>query len=431
MKQSSLKEQGQWIPHLSSVPVTFQERQERLAQDWQTQEVKRIERVKYDAWALFDETIANLSAKDMTSDYRQYATLTEDDAITARAVHAGNHTRVEDYNQMRDKGIIVMDLFEAMKQYPDLVFDNLFTAIPDDQDKVSRYHVSHLNGGIFIYVPKDVQVTLPIENVLLQDSRYKQAFNKHVLMVCDTNSQVNYLERLESIGDQTNSATVFVEVIAKEGANVKYIAVDALTEQTTAMIKRYGVTEKHARLNWSIAAMNSGSTILDSYTYLKGEGSESQVNIICIATGKQEQAINTQITNKGWHSVGHIFQHGVILDEARLTFNGIGHILKNAKQADAQQESRCMVLSDHARGDANPILFIDEFEVTAGHAASIGQLEEEQLYYLMSRGLNKDEAEYLLIRGFLGQVIMTMPTKQVREQMVAIIDNKLAQLRHH
>ena len=108
--------------------------------------------------------------------------------------------------------------------------------------------------------------------------------------------------------------------------------------------------------------------------------------------------------------------------------NGIGLIEKNAKHADAQQESRVMMLSDEARGDANPILLIEEFEVTAGHAASAGQLDEQQLYYLMSRGLPRQEAEYLVVRGFLGSVIQEMPSQLVRDQMVAIIDRKLASL---
>ena len=96
--------------------------------------------------------------------------------------------------------------------------------------------------------------------------------------------------------------------------------------------------------------------------------------------------------------------------------------------SNAQQESRVMMLSDEARGDANPILLIEEFEVTAGHAASAGQLDEQQLYYLMSRGLPRQEAEFLVVRGFLGSVIQEMPSQLVRDQMVAIIDRKLASL---
>jgi len=108
-----------------------------------------------------------------------------------------------------------------------------------------------------------------------------------------------------------------------------------------------------------------------------------------------------------------------------LTFNGIGHILKGAKGADAQQESRVLMLSDQARGDANPILLIDEHEVTAGHAASVGRVDPEEMYYLMSRGLRKEDAERLVIRGFLGSVLTAIPVKAVQQELVEVIEGKL------
>ena len=131
------------------------------------------------------------------------------------------------------------------------------------------------------------------------------------------------------------------------------------------------------------------------------------------------------MTNYGQHTVGHILQHGVILERGTLTFNGIGHILKGAKGADAQQESRVLMLSDQARADANPILLIDENEVTAGHAASIGQVDPEDMYYLMSRGLDQETAERLVIRGFLGAVIAEIPISSVRQEIIKVLDEKL------
>ena len=114
------------------------------------------------------------------------------------------------------------------------------------------------------------------------------------------------------------------------------------------------------------------------------------------------------------------------MKKATLTFNGIGHIIKGAKGADAQQESRVLMLSDQARSDANPILLIDENDVTAGHAASIGQVDPEDMYYLMSRGLDKATAERLVVRGFLGSVIVEIPVKEVRDEMIATIEEKLS-----
>ena len=122
---------------------------------------------------------------------------------------------------------------------------------------------------------------------------------------------------------------------------------------------------------------------------------------------------------------GHILQHGVILAKSSLIFNGIGHIIHGAKGADAQQESRVLMLSTKARGDANPILLIDDNDVSAGHAASVGRVNEEQLYYLMSRGLPKKLAERLVIRGFLGPSLTAVPSISVRKRLSDMIEEKL------
>ncbi|MFC2732703.1 MAG: SufD family Fe-S cluster assembly protein, partial [Streptococcus mutans] len=154
-------------------------------------------------------------------------------------------------------------------------------------------------------------------------------------------------------------------------------------------------------------------------------GSHAELKVVAASSGRQIQGIDTRVTNYGNNSIGHILQHGVILERGTLTFNGIGHIIKGAKGADAQQESRVLMLSDKARSDANPILLIDENEVTAGHAASIGQVDPEDMYYLMSRGIDKETAERLVIRGFLGTVITEIPVKAVRDEMIAVLDEKL------
>jgi Fe-S cluster assembly protein SufD len=115
----------------------------------------------------------------------------------------------------------------------------------------------------------------------------------------------------------------------------------------------------------------------------------------------------------------------VILEKAALIFNGIGHIVKGARGADAQQENRVLMLSRTAHGYANPILLIDENDVKAGHAASVGRVDASQMYYLMSRGLTKDVAQRLVIRGFLGAVLTAIPLPTVQQELIDTIERKL------
>ena len=236
------------------------------------------------------------------------------------------------------------------------------------------------------------------------------------------------MERLETYGEGAVPATanITVEVIAQAGAQIKFSAIDRLGQNVTAYISRRGKLDNDAMIDWAIGVMNEGNVVADFDSDLYGKGSHADMKVVALSSGKQVQGIDTRVTNYGCNSIGNILQHGVILEKGTLTFNGIGHIIKGAKGADAQQESRVLMLSDQARSDANPILLIDENDVTAGHAASIGQVDPEDMYYLMSRGLDKATAERLVVRGFLGSVIVEIPVKEVRDEMIENIDIILA-----
>ncbi|UUX34152.1 Fe-S cluster assembly protein SufD [Fundicoccus culcitae] len=373
--------------------------QETAGNLWQNLPLKKIERINYSRWPLFLE-------KD--------------------ASHSILGDRLfPDFIELSNQGVIILDLFDASRQYPELIQKYLFSVIPYDSDKNTAYHTAYLDGGVFIYVPKHLKVDIPLENILTKGDIDRPSMNQHLLIVVDENSCVNLIEKTDTQVEHDNSVTLFVELIALAGSIINYHAFDCMSHRTTSYIKRHAMAFKDASINWMIAAMNDGNTILDIETHLEGQGASTQLNVIVIASGKQQQVINSKINNQAKHTVGHILQHGVILDRATLTFNGIEFIAKDAKFADAQQESRVLMLSNEARGDANPILLIDEFEVTAGHAASIGQLDEEQLYYLMSRGLSRKEAEFLVIRGFLGRVITTIKNKDFQTAIIRRIDNKL------
>ena len=299
--------------------------------------------------------------------------------------------------------------------------------MPFDEDKLTAYHTAYFNSAAVLYVPDNVEVNVPVEGLFYQDSDEAVPFNKHVLIIVGKHAKLSYLERFESLGKDSvkNTANIAVEVIALEGAQVKFSAIDRLGSNLTTFISRRGRLNKNAQIDWNLGVMNEGNVVADFDSDLVGEGSHAELKAVAISSGKQIQGIDTRVTNYAPHSIGHILQHGVILEAGTLTFNGIGHIIRGAKGADAQQESRVLMLSDKARSDANPILLIDENDVTAGHAASIGQVDPEDMYYLMSRGLDQDTAERLVVRGFLGAVIGEIPVKAVRQEMIDVIESKL------
>ena len=385
-------------------------------------ELPRIERVKFQRWNLGDGRISESEPLTSVPDFTAL-----DDNL--KLVQLGTNTVLEQLPaDLAAQGVIFTDFHSALEKIPELVEKHFMSAVKYDEDKLAAYHTAYFNSGAVLYVPDNVEIDQPIEGIFYQDSESDVPFNKHILIIAGKHSKVNYLERLETYGEGSVpvTANITVEVIAQAGAQIKFSAIDRLGENVTAYISRRGKLDNDAMIDWAIGVMNEGNVVADFDSDLYGKGSHADMKVVALSSGKQVQGIDTRVTNYGCNSIGNILQHGVILEKGTLTFNGIGHIIKGAKGADAQQESRVLMLSDQARSDANPILLIDENDVTAGHAASIGQVDPEDMYYLMSRGLDKATAERLVVRGFLGSVIVEIPVKEVRDEMIENIDIILA-----
>lgn len=384
-------------------------------------ELPRIERVKFQRWNLGDGTITESPISANVPDFTSFGE-------NPKLVQLGTQTVLESLPaKLVEQGVVFTDFHSALEEIPQVIEKYFATALKFDEDKLSAYHTAYFNSGAVLYVPDNVEIDLPLEGIFLQDSTSNAPLNKHVLIIAGRHAKVNYLERFETVGDSDVKATanIAVEVLAQAGSQVKFAAIDRLGNNITTYISRRGRLDNDASIDWALGVMNEGNVIADFDSDLIGNGSHAELKVVAASSGRQIQGIDTRVTNYGNNSIGHILQHGVILERGTLTFNGIGHIIKGAKGADAQQESRVLMLSDKARSDANPILLIDENEVTAGHAASIGQVDPEDMYYLMSRGIDKETAERLVIRGFLGTVITEIPVKAVRDEMIAVLDEKL------
>ena len=377
-----------------------------------------IERVKFHRWNLGDGRISDSEPLTSVPDFTALGD-------NLKFIQMGTQTVLEQLPaDLAEQGVVFTDFHSALEEIPELVEQHFMSAVKYDEDKLAAYHTAYFNSGAVLYVPDNVEIDQPIEGIFYQDSESDVPFNKHILIIAGKHSKVSYLERLETYGQGTvpTTANITVEVIAQAGAQIKFSAIDRLGENVTAYISRRGKLDNDAMIDWAIGVMNEGNVVADFDSDLYGKGSHADMKVVALSSGKQVQGIDTRVTNYGCNSIGNILQHGVILEKGTLTFNGIGHIIKGAKGADAQQESRVLMLSDQARSDANPILLIDENDVTAGHAASIGQVDPEDMYYLMSRGLDKATAERLVVRGFLGSVIVEIPVKEVRDEMIENID---------
>ena len=329
--------------------------------------------------------------------------------------------------QAKNDGVIIEGLHEALVNHSELVQKYYMTqAVDIDEHRLTALHTALMNGGIFVYVPKNIVVEHPIQYVVLHDDDNASFYN-HVILVTEESAEVTYVENyLSNANGEDNQINIVSEVIAGANSNVTYGSVDYLDKGFTGHIIRRGTTEADASIKWALGLMNEGSQIIDNTTNLIGDRSTSELKSVVVGTGDQKINLTSKIVQYGKETGGYILKHGVMKENASSVFNGIGYIKHGGTKSIANQESRVLMLSENARGDANPILLIDEDDVEAGHAASVGRVDPEQLYYLMSRGISRTEAERLVIHGFLDPVVRELPIEDVKRQLREVIERKVS-----
>lgn len=304
-----------------------------------------------------------------------------------------------------------MPIFVAAAQYPELLQENLMEKALGWQDsKINAWHLAFLNGGRFIYVPNNTVVKAPIEiTTACQENNY------HNLVIIGANSQVTIVENQTAAN---TGATFFgTELLIGDSAQVNYYQSNMFTaDHNWESVRAYQAGD--SELNIYCALFDRHHLYGDFYANLDGDGSAANFKMVGIATHDQLQEINTRIDNHGLHTDGEILQNGVVKDQAVLNFHAVGKIYQGAHQSASNQESRLLTLTAASHGEADPVLLIEDNDVNAGHAASIGQVNPDQLYYLQSRGLTLMEAEILLTKGFLLPVIEKFPDQKLRDRTI-------------
>ncbi|ARF16625.1 Fe-S cluster assembly protein SufD [Sporosarcina sp. P3] len=328
--------------------------------------------------------------------------------------------------ELKSQGVIMTDIFTASREHSELLQKYLMTdGVKVDEHKLTALHAALINGGVFVYVPKNVVIEDPLQVLFVHSNEEASLFN-HVVLVAEENSHVTYVESyLSTIEHAETQANIVSEVFAMANAKIVYGSVDVLAEGMTTYVNRRGVTGPHARIEWALGLMNDSNTISENITHLVGDGSSSDMKSVVVGRGSQKQNFTSEIVHWGLDTDGFILKHGVMKENSTAIFNGIGRIAKGATRSNAVQESRILMLGERGRGDANPILLIDENDVTAGHAASVGRVDPLQMFYLMSRGITQEEAERLIIHGFLAPVVSKLPIAGVRKQLTEVIERKV------
>lgn len=397
-------------------------------------ELPKVEKTKINRWNI-DQNINHLgyaaqeqtllSMEELPRDLNDFIHSDEQEQRNLLVQRNGSATYHQLLKDWKQQGVLFMDLHTAVKEHSELVQKYFMKVVRKDENRLTALHAALWRGGVFLYVPKNVEVTIPMQTLFMTDHT-AELFSPHVLIVADTNSSVTYVGNYMSSGEQKSLVhNGIVEIVAEAGARVQYAAVHSMSEAVTDLSYRRALVQNDASVEWIVGEMNLGNGLSETSTVLKGNGSKSDAKVICIGEGKHELNITTRAVHIGLNSDSDMLTRAVMRDEAQAIINGITKIEKGATGANGEQTEKVLMLSPKARGDANPMLLIDEDEVTAGHAASAGQVDKEQIYYLMSRGISKQEAEKLIILGFLEPVVSQIPIDSVRAQLSKLIERKL------
>ena len=382
----------------------------------------RMQRFDFRTWPL----IAERPLKWVESDADLVEKSVTDDEVIKVTQFGQTLLHVNLPQKLQDQGVILTDIFTTAREYPELFNKYFMTAINPKENLLTAYHLAYLNAGLFLYIPKNVEIEKPIEAEIIQDSTQDEPLISHILVIADRGSRIKFIQHLTTVGDHENAANMMIELMAQENSEIDFSSLDEFGPHTHTYFKRRADIGKDAHVEWAVGLMNDGATVGDMDSELLGDGGYANSKMIAVTTRDQEVGVNNRVTNHGKHTTGLINQRGVILEKSELIFNGIGQIIHGAHGAKADQQNRVLIMSDQARGDANPILLIDENDVEAGHAASVGPVDQQQMYYLMSRGIPRAQAERMVIRGFLGAVLSAIPAADVRNKLITILERKLA-----
>lgn len=382
----------------------------------------RMQRFDFRTWPL----IAERPLKWVESDADLVEKSVTDDEVIKVTQFGQTLLHVNLPQKLQDQGVILTDIFTTAREYPELFNKYFMTAINPEENLLTAYHLAYLNAGLFLYIPKNVEIEKPIEAEIIQDSTQDEPLISHILVIADRGSRIKFIQHLTTVGDHENAANMMIELMAQENSEIDFSSLDEFGPHTHTYFKRRADIGKDAHVEWAVGLMNDGATVGDMDSELLGDGGYANSKMIAVTTRDQEVGVNNRVTNHGKHTTGLINQRGVILEKSELIFNGIGQIIHGAHGAKADQQNRVLIMSDQARGDANPILLIDENDVEAGHAASVGPVDQQQMYYLMSRGILRAQAERMVIRGFLGAVLSAIPAADVRNKLITILERKLA-----
>lgn len=325
------------------------------------------------------------------------------------------------------QGVAVLSLQRAVQRHEAVVQRHLMTRVaPPSTGKFAALNGALWDAGALVYVPDGVRVEEPVEVILWAEGGRRAVFPR-TLVVLGEQARLRLVETWgSSPANEPMLVAGVVELVAGPASHLEYAPIQRWGPQALAFTHRRAVLERDSRLEWVVAEFGARLTRGEFDTALEGPGSQSQSIMVFFAGKDQHMDFVNTMVHRGTHTDSDIVARGVLSGQARGVYGAITHIHRGARASGSWQKGNILVLSQDARADANPSVVVEESEVQrAGHAATVGKVDPEQLFYLMSRGIPERTAIRLIVEGFLQPVLERVPIASVREQVIRLVNERL------
>jgi Fe-S cluster assembly protein SufD len=317
-------------------------------------------------------------------------------------------------------GVTFTTLARAVGEHADLLERSLGTVVPESE-KFAAGNAARWRDGVLLHVPAGVSVDSPLRAVL--DAPEDAAVDHRVLIVLERNARATFLEEFRSAGPAY--LNVVVELIVGDGARLEYVTVQEHHSETRQFGTHRATVGRDAELDWVAAAVGGTRAKSRMESYLAAPGANVKVTGAYYLTGSEHVDYDTTQEHAAPNTTSDLAFKGVLDDRARAVWRGVIRVDKGAQKTDAYQENRNLLLSTDAQATPIPGLEIEANDVRCTHGATVGQVDQNQIFYLMARGLTRSQAERLIVRGFFEDVLDRIGSTPVREQVTAAIEARL------
>ncbi len=323
---------------------------------------------------------------------------------------------------LEKQGVIFLSIEDGLRQHPDLFRKYFATVVPIEDNKFAALNSAVWSGGSFIYVPKGVKVDLPLQAYFRLNVANIGQFER-TLIIADEGAQVHYVEGCTAPIYTTDSFhSGVIEIVVHKGARVRYTTIQNWSANVYNLVTQRAIVHEDATMEWVDANLGSKITMKYPSCYLKEPGAHGEILSMAFASKGQHQDAGGKVIHFAPNTSSKIVSKSISKSGGRSSYRGLLKVYKGAKGVKSNVVCDALLLDETSRSDTYPYIEIDEEDVTIGHEATVSKVGEEQLFYLMSRGLSEDEATSMVVSGFIEPLVKELPMEYAIEM------NRLIQL---